>query len=319
MGRTLFIRLWLLCAIVALSSWSRGEDDNMPMPPDYSDSMQWYISNRGSEADLFYIISTETSDYVRNGDTCHYADTYDRKLCRGMLKEMHAVDSMFSGNLNYYSPYYRQVTMQSWSNESLAIARLPIALDDVRRSWDYYIRYMNEGRPFIMAGFSQGAHAMLEIMKTMPDTVYQHMVAAYCVGYKVPQQMLDSFPYIRPAEGATDLGVTINFNSVREPEAAIPVVSGGNVVCINPVNWRTDTLTASFIYHSRRGDDTLTARMDPESRLVIVGNFKDVTVMPVIGRPGNYHHRELKLYYPYIRQNMADRVAAFLATRRRQD
>ena len=154
MGRTLFIRLWLLCAIVALSSWSRGEDDNMPMPPDYSDSTQWYISNRGSEADLFYIISTETSDYVRNGDTCHYADTYDRKLCRGMLKEMHAVDSMFSGNLNYYSPYYRQVTMQSWSNESLAIARLPIALDDVRRSWDYYIRYMNEGRPFIMAGFS---------------------------------------------------------------------------------------------------------------------------------------------------------------------
>ena len=35
--------------------------------------------------------------------------------------------------------------------------------------------------------------------------------------------------------------------------------------------------------------------------------------MPYIGRPGNYHNMELKFYYPYIRQNMADRVAAFIS------
>ena len=33
--------------------------------------------------------------------------------------------------------------------------------------------------------------------------------------------------------------------------------------------------------------------------------------MPVIGRKGNYHNMELKFYYPYIRRNMADRVAAW--------
>jgi len=33
--------------------------------------------------------------------------------------------------------------------------------------------------------------------------------------------------------------------------------------------------------------------------------------MPVIGVPGNYHHRELKFYYPYICQNIMDRVAAY--------
>ena len=312
-------RLLSLCLLtLLLTSWKEDSIGPIPLAPDYSHSSQWYIKDVGGEADLFYIISTETADYVRDGDTCHLADTYDRNLCRGMLKEMRAVDSMYNSHLNYFSPYYRQVTMQSWGSVKDVEERLPIALDDVKRSWDYYIRHLNNGRPFVIAGFSQGAHAMLEILKEMPDSVYQRMVAAYSVGYRITQEMVDSFPHIRPAQGPTDLGVVINFNSVRSPECAIPVVSGDNVVCINPVNWRTDTVTATFLSCSRHGCDTLTARMDPESRLIIVGNYKSSYVMPTIGRPGNYHHMELKFYYPYIRQNIIDRVAAFLATRRRQ-
>ena len=40
--------------------------------------------------------------------------------------------------------------------------------------------------------------------------------------------------------------------------------------------------------------------------------------MPVIGKPGNYHNMELKFYYPYVRKNMADRVAAFLAKKKEE-
>ena len=68
----------------------------------------------------------------------------------------------------------------------------------------------------------------------------------------------------------------------------------------------------SFVVYDRHHSDTLTARCDPESHLVLVGNYLDNKPMPVIGVPGNYHHRELKFYYPYICQNIMDRVAAFL-------
>ena len=145
------------------------------------------------------------------------------------------------------------------------------------------------------------------------------MVAAYCFGYRIPQEMVDNCPNIRPAEGATDLGAIINFNSVRSPECAIPVVSGGNVVCINPVNWRTDTVAAQFVCIRRKQNDTLTARMDPDSHLIIVDGYKDNYVMPVFGRPGNYHHMELRFYYPYIRQNITDRISTYFAIRRRPE
>ena len=291
----------------------------VPPTPDYSDPTQWYKMEKGAAADFFYIVSTETGDYVKNGETYHFADTYDRQVCAGILMEMQAVDSMFNHQFNYFSPYYRQATMQSWADMQQTEARLPIAIGDVKRSWDYYIKHLNHGRPFVIGGFSQGAHAMLEILKEMPDSVYSRMVATYCFGYRIPQEMIDSYPHIRPAQGATDLGVTVNFNSVRSPECAIPAVSGGNVVCINPVNWRTDTTTATFVYNWLGANDTLTARMDPDSHLIVVDGFQDDFVLPVIGKPGNYHHMELRFYYPYIRQNISDRIATYLAICRRPE
>lgn len=307
--------------LLSLVSWDC--DDNallgpIPAQPDYADSIQWYIRDRGSEADLFYVISTETGDHMMGADTCHFADTRDPYLRGRMKHEMHAVDSFYSGRLNYYSPYYRQVSMQSWATESVAMARIPLAMSDCIRSWDYYITNMNKGRPFILAGFSQGAHAVVEILKRMPDSIAARMVAAYPIGYKVTREDTAACHHLRPATGATDTGVTINFNSVKSPEFEISVVSAGNIFCINPVNWRTDTLSTPVILYGRKKNDTLSVRLDSESRLLLIEGYQNDKPMSVIGKPGNYHHMELKFYYPYICQNMADRVAAFLKRKEQQ-
>ena len=307
--------LGAMALLLLLSSWDDGKDTligPIPTEPDYADSSQWFIRDRGGRADLFYIISTETGDHLMNGDTCHFADTYDDYLRGRMVHEMHAVDSFYSGDCNYYSPYYRQVSMQSWASESVAMARIPLAMSDCVLSWEYYLEHMNQGRPFILAGFSQGAHAVMEIMKRMPDSVASRMVAVYPLGYKVTREDMAACRHLRHASGATDTGVTINFNSVKSPECEISVVSEGNLFCINPVNWRTDTLSTPFVLYGRKKNDTLTVRLDPASRLLLVEGYNIDKPMRVIGKPGNYHHMELKFYYPYIRQNMADRVAAFL-------
>ena len=287
----------------------------IPSVPDYADSTQWFICDRGAEVDLFYIISTETGDHMVGTDTCHFADTKDEYLRGRMRHEMHAVDSFYSGRLNYFSPYYRQVSLQSWATEDMALSRLPVAMSDCCRSWDYYLKYLNHGRPFILAGFSQGAHALMEIMKEMPDSVASRMVAVYVIGYKVTAEDTTACHHLRPAQGATDTGVTICFNSVKSLESEIPVVSGGNLFCINPVNWRTDTVSSSFVLYGRKNNDTLSARLDPASRLLLIDGYQIDKPMSVIGRPGNYHHLELKFFYPYIRKNMADRVSAYLKQR----
>ena len=310
--------LWLvsMALLLLLVSWTDGVCGPLPQPPVYSDSSQWFIRDRGAEADLFYIISTETGYHMIGSDTCHFADTYDDYLRGRMEHEMYAVDSFYSGRLNYFSPYYRQISLHSWTDNDTAMHRLPLAIADVKRSWQYYLDNLNQGRPFILAGFSQGAHALSAILQEMPDSVYRRMVAAYVIGYKVTQQQVDACPYIKGAQGATDTGVTICFNSLASPDCDIDVVSGGNVININPVNWRTDTVGARFVMYGRKGNDTLTAHLDSATHLLVVDGYKDQRPMALIGKPGNYHHLELKFYYPYIRQNMADRVAAFLRERR---
>ncbi len=291
---------------------------SLPPEPDYSDPCQWYARERGASADIFYIISTETGDHLRKGDTCHYADTYDDEMRFAMLREMHAVDSFYSGGFNYYSPYYRQASMQSWTSIELALQRLPPAIADVKRSWQYYIEHLNHGRPFVIAGFSQGAHIMIDIIKEMPDSVFSRMVAAYTIGYRVTTSDMNSTPRLQPAQGATDTGVTICFNSVKSADCEIPIVSAGNQLCINPVNWRTDTVSTPFVYYGSRQNDTLSVRCDPDSHLLIVDGYEEKYIMPIIGRKGNYHNMELKFYYPYIRQNIADRIAAFFLRQKAQ-
>lgn len=312
--KTAFVVLFGICFSLFIMSWN--SDGNLavgpvPTPPDYADSTQWFMVDRHGEADLFYIISTETGDHMIGNDTSHYADTYDNYLRGRMKHEMYAVDSFYSGQLNYYSPYYRQASMQSWATEEMAMRRIPLPMKDCVDSWDYYIKHFNQGRPFILAGFSQGAYAVTEIMKRMPDSIAERMVAAYFIGYKITAKDTAACKLLRPARGAVDTGVSICFNSVKTPKSEIPIVSGGNIFCINPINWRTDTTSARFVFHDKKHNDTLTARLDPESRLLLIGDYKNDKPMPVIGVPGNYHHMELKFYYPYIRQNMADRVAAY--------
>lgn len=318
--KTVFLTLWAIigtgCAIHSVALQQESEPlvaGPVPSAPDYADSTQWYIHDRGADVDLFYIISTETGFHMMGKDTCHFADTHDDYLRGRMRHEMHAVDSFYSGGLNYFSPFYRQVSMQSWAHQDTAFARLPLALYDCRRSWDYYIKHLNHGRPFIIAGFSQGAHAMMNVMRHMPDSLVKRMVAFYCIGYKVTAEDTAACCLLRPAKGATDTGITICFNSVKTLESEIDVVSKGNLFCINPVNWRTDTVSAPFINYGRKKNDTLTAQLDPESRLLFISGYADDKPMAVIGKPGNYHNMELKFFYPYIRQNMADRVAAFMA------
>ena len=317
-----FLTLVLIGLTLMLSSWNDEERRAIigPLPPvpDYTDSTQWFIVNRGGEADLFYIISTETGDHMQGDDTCHLADTYDETLRKNMLKEMVAVDSFYSGKrLNYFSPFYRQVSMNSWGTPDLAFALLPIAVEDVKHSWDYYLKHLNQGRPFIIAGYSQGAMAVLDILREMPDSVLSRMVAAYIIGFRVTQENVDANMNIKLAQGAIDTGVLVCFNSIKSPESII-YFTENNVACINPVSWRTDTEPTPFVLYGRRQNDTLSVRCDTVSHHLMVDGITKHRPMPVIGKPGNYHNMELKFYYPYVRKNMADRVAAFQAKKKEE-
>ena len=306
----------VLFAVVACST-KQTADGVIPAEPNYEESSQWYITDRQGDADIFYIISTETGDYPSaDGSMCHYADTYADSLRLPMLSEMEGVDTLLSGKLNFYTPYYRQCSLQSFMSDSLASKRMQLSIADVRRSFAYYLKQMNQGRPFILCGFSQGALIALELMREMDDETYRRMVAAYIIGTSISQEMLNDCPRIRPAQRGDDTGVTICYNSVRDASCALWPRSA---VAINPVNWRTDDTEATLMTEptpllpvDQQKKDTLKVHLDTASNLLFVSGYTATDyVLPLIGCEGNYHSREIWLYRDQLRENMQQRVSAF--------
>ena len=310
--------LGLLCLLSQCRTKDNGwtAEEPVPSPPEYSDSTQWYISDRGSEADVFYIISTETGDYTLDGVEYHHADTYNDSLRTPLYSEMLGVDTLVSGRLNFFSPYYRQCSLQSFLTDSLTEARLPLAVDDARRAFLYYLNNLNHGRPFILAGFSQGAKIILQLIQEMDDRTYRRMIAAYAIGTSITQEMVDNNPRLIAAQGADDTGCVICYNSVRDTSCATGI-SQDNVIAINPVNWRTDATPAVFATQpspllpvDQQQKDNLKVRLDPQTKLLLVEGYTATDyVLPLIGKEGNYHSREIWLYRDHLRDNMALRAS----------
>ena len=298
-------KLILLATLMAIVACSPREI--VPDAPDYNKDSSWYIVDRGSDVDLFYICSTSTFDYKKGNATVHYSWASDSAACHGMREEMEGVDRILSGDLNYYSPYYRQITMETYLDTALISSRFPLTMEDVRAAFNYYIENYNEGRPFVLAGFSQGGQALVELLKDLPEELHERMVAAYVLGWKITEDEVEGYDSIVPATGADDIGVTICYNSVEDPEDANPLISEGNAVAINPVNWVTDSTPAVLF-------DTLTVTLDQESKLLLVDGFKGTgyASKPYF-KDGCYHTFEIPWYGKSLRQNIADRCDIYLS------
>jgi hypothetical protein len=311
---TLYILL--LVTVAACSSDSVANSvsaEFVPEPTQYSNPNMWHISRNdtGNGADVFYIASTWEYDwYTTDSIVSHYADTSNPKHIANMDIEMTAAaDYMADGN-NFYSPYYRHITLDSWAtlNEDTISRRYrDVAFVDVQNAFNYFIDNFNEKRPFIIAGFSQGGKSVVELMKTMPEEVRDRMIAAYVLGYKVTPDDVAVAPWIKAATGEADTGVTICYNSVSDVKYLKPVVSAPNVMCINPVNWRTDDTPAIL-------NDTITVTLNPEYKVLVLKGF-DGSYLPNILNVlnvGDYHGIEPWVYSECLRANFKKRIAAFL-------
>ena len=310
---------WLPLVVLALASCrDRGGaaadgGQYVPEAPDYTDATMWYArenAGTGTGADVFYLVSTWETDWTtEDGRICHYADVYNAEHRADMDKEISRIaDYMGEGN-NFYSPYYRHITIDIWEtqNEDTINNRFRTAFDDVRHAFEVFLQCRGDSsRPFVLAGFSQGGKAVVELLKTMPAGVADRMAAAYVLGYKVTPADTLASGNIRPARGAADTGVTICYNSVSDVRYIKPVVAVPCAMCINPVNWRTDATPATL-------HDTVTVSLSPEHHVLVVKGYSGSEYEPIRGflNVGDFHGAEPWLYQECLRENIQARVRAY--------
>ena len=304
----------MLISIIAILSVIDVAAQYIPKDPDYSDATMWVTSDGdalGTGADVFYVVSTWEEDWqTADGTVCHYADVWNPVHREHMAREINRAAAYMSKGNRFYAPYYRHTTIDAWvtQNEDTLDNRLRLAMADVCEAFDLFQQQRDKSRPLIIAGFSQGGRAVVELLKHIGDDTYQQLAAAYVMGYKVTPTDTVTCHRIRPAQGESDTGVTICYNTVKDVKYVKPVISG-SCFAINPVNWRTDATPA--VLH-----DSITVTLSPEHHVLVVSGYSGAEYPPYKDfiNVGDIHSCEPWLYSDCIEHNMAVRTGAWRTT-----
>lgn len=301
-------------------------------PIDYSDADNWLALPEDGEkkVDVIYLYPTVYGTLTEAEN--EVADVEDITMRLGAAFSEATQASVFEESCNVYAPVYRQLTVDCLlglidHNEE---AMRYVASKDLYQMLDYYFEYENQGKPFILAGHSQGSVWLTVIledyMKQHPEYL-QNMVAAYVIGYSVTEEYLERNPHLQFATGAEDVGVIISYNTEGpgNKDRYNCVVRDG-AIAINPVNWMRDATYAPA--QENPGSLSLTgeivsgyadARVDLERGVVVCESVVQSqqlqeAMQPYFG-PESYHLSDYSLYYVSLQRNVADRIRAFFTLR----
>ena len=307
--------------------------------PDYSKPESWYkVPEITKDVDTFYILATEYMGF-KEGDP-DYAEMDNPELVENTPGQYALHASAYEESTNVFLPYYRQTSLryagEVWKKTGdIADALLGKPYEDITAALDYYFENYNGGRPFILAGHSQGsaiAKIVLErYFKEHPE-YYKRMVAAYLIGYAVTKDYLEANPHLKFATGESDTGVIVSWNTEGKKNVEANVKTAvlfPNAISINPLNWKLDDTYApasenlgSLVLNEKTGtleigDVGADAQVVPE-RGVVVTNAK-VEPMPAelaavaseFFGPDGRHESDYTFYYNNIKANVAKRVAAY--------
>ena len=244
---------------------------------------------------------------------------------------------IYEKNCRMYAPYYRQATLADYTlPQQEAAGYFDLAYNDVRAAFLYYMQHENNGRPFVLSGFSQGAEMCLRLLKEFGNTdfVKNNMAACYAIGWRFTPQEAEQYPYICPAQSADDLGTVIMFNSEAPEVTSSPMVPQNvKSFCINPLSWRTDgktavktlNLGACFTDYSgsiiKEVPQFTGCYIDETRGTLKVTDVDGKKYPPVLSlfAEGIYHIYDYQFFYRNLQQNVELRINTFIEERQEQN
>ena len=328
----------LICAILfslAACSGVLAETDSVSEAPDYSKEDSWLqLPEITKDVDTFYIYSTLYVESSFEEGAPDYATLDNLEMILGALGEYVTNASVYEDSTNVFVPFYRQAGMRyagevSQKTGDIDAALSGVSYEDISHALDYYFENCNNGRPFIIAGHSQGSAMVKYVLKNYfsehPD-YYERMIAAYAIGYSFTKEDFEAYPYFKFATGESDVGVIVSWNTEgpkNVEENAHNVVVLPNAVSINPLNWKLDDTYApasenlgSLMLNEETGEYEITdvgadAQVVPERGVIVTNTSYDQYAAADFFGPQSFHEDDYTLYYNNIKDNVAKRIAAY--------
>jgi hypothetical protein len=293
----------------------------------YNDSYYWVSlpSSIEKDVDVFYVYPTVSSNA---SGTMDVTNDEERALAQGIFE---AQASLFEEHANMFAPYYRQMSTMCLmpddpDAQATDIDEFKFGAADVEEAFEYYNESLNDGRPFIIAGHSQGTMALIELIKNRfgnDEELRNRLVAAYLIGYTVTDVDLE-MAGLSAAQCADDIGVVVTFNSQSVTSVGGPMLLLG-AHCINPLNWKTDNSTAlaaenlgARFYDDATGeflrevDEYCGAQINTETGALTttLPEGEELDIGPYT--EGVYHRYDYAFWYRNLQTNVGDRITAFL-------
>lgn len=216
---------------------------------DYSRKNRWvFLPGNKSElksVDVFFVYPTIYAHPFHKKR--HHMGMYN-PIYRWIAKGVSAWQGqLFARHCNFYAPYYRQLGTESFKMplaDVLEAERMPYR--DVYNAFNHYLEHHNNGRPFILAGHSQGSAMLLQLMRKefAQSDLKKKLIAAYLIGFSLTKHDMERYPHLRLAEGSDDLGSIISYNTTAKGLPLQRFILPGSV-CINPLNWKSDETYAN--------------------------------------------------------------------------
>ena len=296
----------------------------------YAEQENWaYCETQtdGKEADVFFICPT-VFDGSENENNMPLEDE-DAK--ESFLGAINMEKGIYDSSCRVFAPYYRQAGLNVYGLPyEKREPYLQSAYQDVKQAFEYYYEHYNEGRPIVLAGFSQGADISLRLLKDLfdEDELAQKLVACYAIGWNITQEELEKYPHMKFAASETDTGVIISFNSEAENVTdSLIVPKNTKTLAINPLNWKTDGTFADRSWNHGACFTNYSGEIEieiPELTGAYIddvrGTLKVTDVTPEEYPPvlelfedGIYHLYDYQFFYRNLQENVAKRIAAYRA------
>lgn len=321
--------IWMFVFIMLLGSAAAETSAEIKESLDYSDAQNWvYCGAEDGEtaADVFFIAPS-----AFGGKEGSYLMEFSNEKGRAnFIGTVNMEKGIYDQGTRFYAPFYREAGYNVYAlPEDEAEPLKQSAYADVKDAFGYYMDHLNGGRPFILAGFSEGADMAIRLMKDCFGEAFlqKQLIACYAIGWRLTEEETREWPQLRPAQGETDTGVIITFTAEAEEvteSAFIP--AGMKTLSINPLSWKTDTETAGkelnpgACFTDYEGVITeeipaLTGGYLDGKR----GTLKVTDIDPEVYsatlpflEPGVYHLYDYQFFYRSLQKNVKDRIQAYL-------
>lgn len=160
-----------------------------------------------------------------------------------------ALGSPFNGECAMYVPAYRQITeacfdlnMETWAGQD----NLDLAYNDIKSAFEYFLHnYCTKGRPFVLAGHSQGSGHACRLLKEMIDPsedLRSRLICAYMPGCAIG---LDTFQCVPVSTSPSDVNCWASWNTCagKDMLCCVRMVFTGREitrkpVSVSPITWR---------------------------------------------------------------------------------